>query len=271
MNDVKRRAERRWSAEFATCVAAAADDDAAADDGADDADDADAVDIVACAEVLVRLCRAASPVPAPAAAVANNDERKQKNNNKRKKKGAVEAAAAAAAAAEEEKDTVAEEDDDDDDDDDDTNGDGGDEAAGRALECFLAVLSSSDVRRLLTCLARHHPRTTLAPLMLRSLSPVAAELLTTQFEAADAADDNTAEQSKAFYVEFYGAFQDGENDAFLSALLDRKVGVVQVVFVSLDQSRSFVFSPDQSRSFVFFSRPITFVRLQVVNSVDPWL
>ena len=89
------------------------------------------------------------------------------------------------------------------------------EDASLALTVFLAVLSPLDVRRLLFVLARRHAKTTLIPLMLRGMSPVAAEMLTTRFEAADAADaaDAAEEGSEgsagSFYREFYAALESG--------------------------------------------------------------
>jgi hypothetical protein len=65
-------------------------------------------------------------------------------------------------------------------DDDDADAE---DAGGCMLECFLSKLSPADLRIFLANMAREHP-TTLAPLMINSLTPVAAEVGAIQAESS---------------------------------------------------------------------------------------
>ena len=90
-----------------------------------------------------------------------------------------------------------------------------------APEAVFAALPPRELQAVLAALARGAPHA-LRALLLERLSPLAAELLTRRFEAADAERGGSAASDGAggFYGPFFAAFPDGE--LLLSRLLDLK-------------------------------------------------
>jgi hypothetical protein len=81
----------------------------------------------------------------------------------------------------------------------------------------FSTSTALSLQRLLLVMASNFPRM-LETLMLTSLSPSAAEVLTRKFEELDAATDQSTQAG--FYERFYGAFENP--DAIMEVLLKEK-------------------------------------------------